>query len=156
SPGSRRSTNCSARWRCWSGAVLVSSPRRCTSDDLRIVASLMSPVAELDLRATQAHRVEEPAALPFGARSSAEGIGVAEQHAHHGEIVQGAFYDNDGRLERGLVTLPCELYATRVRFRPMRRGCLTVDPGDRAKARTAARLTLEALGRLGWGGAIRI
>lgn len=83
-------------------------------------------------------------------------IGLAEIHAHHGEIVQGVFRDCDGRLEHGLVTLPCSVYGTRVYFRPLRSGPLTVEPADRRRAQTAARLTLDALGRTGWGGAIRI
>ncbi|HEU4559958.1 MAG TPA: hypothetical protein VFS20_19065, partial [Longimicrobium sp.] len=76
--------------------------------------------------------------------------------AHHGEIVQGMFYSSDGTVEHGLVTLPCTLFRTSVRFRPLRSGPLTVEPGDRLRARAAARLTLDALGRTGWGGAIRI
>jgi uncharacterized protein involved in propanediol utilization len=83
-------------------------------------------------------------------------VGVAELRAHHGEIVQGVFYDHDGRLEHGLVTLPCSLYRTRVRFRPMPMGPLTVEPADRVKAHAAARLALDAIGRTGWGGTIRI
>jgi uncharacterized protein involved in propanediol utilization len=83
-------------------------------------------------------------------------VGHGEIHAHHGEIVQGMFYSSDGTLEHGLVTLPCTLYRTRVRFRPLRSGPLTVEPGDRSRAKAAARLTLDALGRTGWGGAIRI
>jgi uncharacterized protein involved in propanediol utilization len=83
-------------------------------------------------------------------------VGHGEIHAHHGEIVQGMFYSSDGTVEHGLVTLPCTLYRTRVRFRPLRSGPLTVEPGDRVRAKAAARLTLDALGRTGWGGAIRI
>ena len=83
-------------------------------------------------------------------------VGHGEIHAHHGEIVQGMFYSSDGTVEHGLVTLPCTLYRTRVRFRPLRSGPLTVEPGDRSRAKAAARLTLDALGRTGWGGAIRI
>jgi uncharacterized protein involved in propanediol utilization len=54
------------------------------------------------------------------------------------------------------VTLPCTLYRTRVRFRPVPSGPLTVEPADRLRSRNAARLTLDALGRTGWGGAVRI
>lgn len=82
--------------------------------------------------------------------------GYAETHAHHGEVVQGIFYSADGAPEHGLVTLPCSLFRTRARFRPFRSGPLTVEPGDRTRARTAARLTLDALGYTGWGGSIRI
>lgn len=82
--------------------------------------------------------------------------GRGETHAHHGEVVQGVFYSSDGKLEHGLVTLPCSLFGTRVRFRPLRSGPLTVEPGDRSRARNAARLTLDSLGRTGWGGSVRI
>ncbi|HET7230799.1 MAG TPA: hypothetical protein VFJ16_12395 [Longimicrobium sp.] len=83
-------------------------------------------------------------------------VGHGQVRAHHGEIVQGLFYSSDGQLEHGLVTLPCPLFEARARFRPLRSGPLTVEPGDRTRARTAARLTLDALGRTGWGGSIRI
>ncbi len=97
-----------------------------------------------------------PAAVPSPAPDPPCRAGVGTVHAHHGEIVQGMFYSADGALEHGLVTLPCSLYGARARFRPLRSGPLTVEPRDRARARTAARLTLDALGRTGWGGAIRI
>ena len=83
-------------------------------------------------------------------------VGRGEVHAHHGEIVQGLFYSCDGTLEHGLVTLPCGLFGTRARFRPLRGGPLTVEPGDRSRARLAARLTLDVLGRTGWGGSLRL
>jgi uncharacterized protein involved in propanediol utilization len=83
-------------------------------------------------------------------------VGHGEIHAHHGEIAQGMFYSSDGTVEQGLVTLPCTLFRTGARFRPLRSGPLTVEPGDRSRAKAAARLTLDALGRTGWGGAIRI
>ena len=89
--------------------------------------------------------------VPHGFRA-----GCAEVRAHHGEVVQGLFYSSDGTLEHGLVTLPCPLFATRDRFRPLRSGPLTVEPGDRSRARAAARFTLEALGRSGWGGSLRL
>ena len=90
-----------------------------------------------------------PSAHPFR-------TGRGEVRAHHGEIVQGVFYSPEGTLEHWLVTLPCSLFATRATFRPLRSGPLTVEPGDRSRARAAARLTLDALGRTGWGGSIRI
>jgi uncharacterized protein involved in propanediol utilization len=83
-------------------------------------------------------------------------VGTADVRAHHGEIVQGVFYDADGHVEQGLVTLPCSLYGTHVQFRPLRAGPLTVEPADRRRAHAAARLTLDALGRTGWGGVLRI
>jgi uncharacterized protein involved in propanediol utilization len=82
--------------------------------------------------------------------------GHGRMRAHHGEIVQGLFYSSDGRLEHGLVTLPCALFGTQARFRPLRSGPLTVEPRNRVRAHAAARLTLDALGFTGWGGALRI
>jgi uncharacterized protein involved in propanediol utilization len=82
--------------------------------------------------------------------------GHGEAYAHHGEILQGVFYSTDGTLEQGLVTLPCPLFRTRASFRPLPSGPLRVEPCNRLRARTAARLTLDALGRTGWGGAVRI
>jgi uncharacterized protein involved in propanediol utilization len=91
---------------------------------------------------------------PLGVRAGRMGHG--EVHAHHGEILQGVFYSSEGVLEQGLVTLPCPLYHTRARFRPLRSGPLTVQPGERPRARTAARLALDALGKIGWGGPVCI
>jgi len=111
----------------------------------------------LDPRAGPAERARAapaPALFPPAADGCRAGHGHI--HAHHGEIVQGLFYSCDGALEHGLVTLPCTLFRARARFRPLRAGPLTVEPGDRPRARTAARLTLDALGRAGWGGSLRI
>jgi uncharacterized protein involved in propanediol utilization len=102
----------------------------------------------------RAHAAPDAVLPPPSARPFRTGRG--EVRAHHGEIVQGIFYSPEGTLEHGLVTLPCSLFATRATFRPLRSGPLTVEPGDRSRARTAARLTLDALGRTGWGGSIRI
>lgn len=96
------------------------------------------------------------AATYFPPPASEFRVGHGEIHAHHGEIVQGMFYSSDGTVEHGLVTLPCTLFGTHVRFRPLRSGPLTVEPGDRSRAKAAARLALDALGRTGWGGSIRI
>jgi uncharacterized protein involved in propanediol utilization len=107
---------------------------------------LATPPPPLEVPAGMAHaRVEPPCR-----------IGVADIQAHHGEIVQGVFRDSDGGIEHGLVTLPCSVYGTRVRFRPLRSGALTIEPRDRRRALAAARLTLDALGHTGWGGVIRI
>lgn len=103
-----------------------------------------------------APRTAVPAVTRFPPPPGDFRVGHGEVQAHHGEVVQGMFYSSDGTLEHGLVTLPCPLYRTRARFRPLRSGPLTVEPGDRVRARAAARLALDALGRTGWGGAVRI
>ncbi|HEX6371049.1 MAG TPA: hypothetical protein VF006_19180 [Longimicrobium sp.] len=108
----------------------------------------------LDTRSRSAERRAFPAISPAARQVQQAGYGSV--HAHHGEILQGMFYSSDGTLEHGLVTLPCGLYGTRARFRPLRSGPLTVEPDDRPRARVAARLTLDALGYRGWGGSIRI
>jgi uncharacterized protein involved in propanediol utilization len=97
-----------------------------------------------------------PAAALFSSSPHTHRVGRGRVRAHHGEIVQGVFESREGSLEHGLVTLPCPLFETRVRFRPMRSAPLTVHPGDRPKARAAARLALDELGRGGWGGRVRI
>jgi uncharacterized protein involved in propanediol utilization len=110
----------------------------------------------LEPRAGAADRMRAAAAAVFPPPGGPCRAGFAETHAHHGEVVQGIFYSADGTPEHGLVTLPCSLFRTRARFRPLRAGPLTVEPGDRTRARMAARLTLDALGYTGWGGSIRI
>ncbi|HET7464696.1 MAG TPA: hypothetical protein VFJ82_25865 [Longimicrobium sp.] len=98
----------------------------------------------------------QPALRPAAPHAGGFRLGHGEIHAHHGEIVQGMFHSGDGTVEHGLVTLPCPLFHTRAHFRPLPAGPLTVEPGDRSRSRAAARLTLDALGRTGWGGSLRI
>lgn len=69
--------------------------------------------------------------------------GVASAPIHHGEILQGVF-PHQGRLTRGLVTLPCAVHTTRASFIPARGGEFTVSPAWKTKAVRAARLTAEA------------
>ena len=87
---------------------------------------------------------------------SAYRIGSGRAAAHHGEVLQGVFYSSDGSVEHGLVTLPCALFGSRARFRPLCSGPVTVEPSDRLRAREAARLTLDALGHGACGGALQI
>jgi uncharacterized protein involved in propanediol utilization len=111
----------------------------------------------MDFRGNFAERGRAaPARTLFPPPAESFRAGRGEVHAHHGEIVQGVFYSCDGTLEHGLVTLPCDLFSARARFRPLRGGPLTVEPGDRSRAKLAARLTLDALGRTGWGGSLRL
>jgi uncharacterized protein involved in propanediol utilization len=75
--------------------------------------------------------------------------------AHHGEILQGVF-DVGGRLRRGLLTLPCPLFRTRATFLPTRATVVTVRPSWRVKARHAAELALDLLGRPAPGGLLDV
>lgn len=76
--------------------------------------------------------------------STARRTGIATSPIHHGEIVQGAFRV-DGRIRRGLVTIPCELYWSTAEFAPAPGAGLSVAPQWRCKARRAAELTLREL-----------
>jgi uncharacterized protein involved in propanediol utilization len=107
-----------------------------------------------ETRARPAERAAVPSIFPAPSQPGRAGYG--QVHAHHGEIVQGQFYSSDGSLEHGLVTLPCTLFRTEARFRPMRSAPLAVQPGDRSRARLAARLTLDAMGHTRWGGSLRV
>ena len=43
-------------------------------------------------------------------------VGTAVAIAHHGELIQGVFKDDGGRLHRGLVTLPIAGLRSEARF----------------------------------------
>jgi hypothetical protein len=60
-------------------------------------------------RLTHARRTHLDGALAVG-----EGFGPA----HHGELLQGMFTDDSGRLRRALVTLPHPHRGSRAIFRP--------------------------------------
>ncbi|HEU4881894.1 MAG TPA: hypothetical protein VFT45_06610, partial [Longimicrobium sp.] len=119
---------------------------------------MQETVLALDLPGPPADRGRGVAPAPalFPPAVQPRVIGHGEVSAHHGEIVQGVFYSSDGIVEHALVTLPCGLFRTRAVFRPIRSGPLTVQPGDRSRARLAARLTMDALGYPRWGGSLRI
>jgi uncharacterized protein involved in propanediol utilization len=95
-------------------------------------------------------------AAPLAPSDQTRRIGYGMARAHHGEVMQGVFYSSDGIVEHGLVTLPCPLFGSHARFSPLRAGPLTVDPANRLRARRAARLTLDVLGRTACGGELRL
>ncbi|WID99745.1 kinase (plasmid) [Bosea vestrisii] len=80
------------------------------------------------------------------------GIGIGKAAAHHGEILQGVFDGSDGRLHRGLVTLPCPIFGSTAAFWPRSGRDIATRPMGREKASRAARLTLERLQRPDIGG----
>ncbi|MCT4352430.1 GHMP kinase [Streptomyces sp. Je 1-79] len=92
-------------------------------------------------RAAHSPAVPDAGALPTG-------TGYAP--CHHGEILQGAFLDGEGRTCAGLVTLPMAGPGSRARF-ARRPGtapeALTVVPADRTKAADAAALTVVECAR---------
>lgn len=73
-------------------------------------------------------------------------IGRGTAPAHHGEVLQGVFHTEDGRLLRGVVSLPYPQIASQALFTPTADERVVVRPLWRSKARTAAELTLWHLG----------
>jgi len=83
-------------------------------------------------------------------------IGIGRATAHHGELLQGVFDGHEGRLHRGLITLPLAAQQSTVTFWPGEEGGLRTRPTNRRKAARAAVLTLEYLGFPDAGGDLTI
>lgn len=83
-------------------------------------------------------------------------VGVGRAMAHHGELLQGVFEGADGRLHRGLITLPFAAQQSTVTFWPRAQGGIRTRPASRRKAARAAALTLEHLGFANVGGDLTI
>lgn len=73
-------------------------------------------------------------------------VGVGRAIAHHGELLQGVFSDEDGRLHRGLVTLPLPQIGSVVTFWPDDSEDIRTRPENRSKAACAAKLAFQELG----------
>lgn len=86
----------------------------------------------------------------IGARGEGHAIG------HHGELIQGVFEDEQGRLHRGLVTIPLDGLRSTAQLILNENSNLSVVPREKTKALRAAHLTLEQLGRAKAGGLLRI
>jgi len=84
-----------------------------------------------------------PRAQPGPAGTEVVGIGSAL--AHHGELLQGMFLDEDGTPHRALVTLPQPALGTRAVFRPSYTHSGVLGPPELIKVRRAAILTLGRL-----------
>jgi uncharacterized protein involved in propanediol utilization len=74
--------------------------------------------------------------------------------AHHGEILQGSFYNEKGIVQRGSVTLRCPLFSASAKFLPTRQSKIEVYPNRRTKRKAirAAQLTLAKLRKQHLGG----
>lgn len=83
-------------------------------------------------------------------------VGVGRAIAHHGELLQGVFEGEDGRLHRGLVTLPLASQQALATFWPRDEGGIRVRPASKLKAARATALTLEHLGFKGKNGDLTI
>ena len=96
----------------------------------------------------------EEASIPNSSLVGARGEGHAI--GHHGELIQGAFEDEQGRLHRGLVTIPLDNLRSTALFIVDESENLCVEPREKTKALRAARLTLEQLGQPRAGGRLRV
>jgi uncharacterized protein involved in propanediol utilization len=83
-------------------------------------------------------------------------VGIGRAIAHHGELLQGVFEGEDGRLHRGLATLPLASQQALATFWPRDKGGIRVRPASKIKAARATALTLEHLGFKGKNGDLTI
>ncbi|TAN00060.1 MAG: kinase [Rhizobiaceae bacterium] len=83
-------------------------------------------------------------------------VGMGRAIAHHGELLQGVFEDEDGHLHRGLVSLPLASRQSLVTFWPHDSGGIRTRPRGRGKAARAAALALDHLGYSGAAGDLTI
>jgi uncharacterized protein involved in propanediol utilization len=70
-------------------------------------------------------------------------VGIGYAPAHHGELLQGVFDDNDGRVRRALVTLPYGERGSRALFHPSDHHWGIVGTPELSKVRRAAILALH-------------
>ncbi|MEP6525737.1 MAG: hypothetical protein ABJA86_01130 [Nocardioidaceae bacterium] len=70
-------------------------------------------------------------------------FGVGYAPAHHGELLQGKFYDQEGRLHRALVTLPQPGRGSQALFYPSQQHWGVVGTPELTKVRRAAILALR-------------
>ncbi|MDK1492905.1 hypothetical protein QN219_23060 [Sinorhizobium sp. 7-81] len=82
--------------------------------------------------------------------------GRGEAIGHHGELVQGVFEDEDARLRRGLVSLPCRHLNSKARFRANAEGRVSVTPRHCEKSLRAVELTLNRFAGVRTGGHLTI
>ncbi|MBW9075664.1 kinase [Agrobacterium deltaense] len=101
--------------------------------------------------------------FPFDSRTHPEHnffrslrVGVGRAIAHHGEVLQGVFADETGRLHRGLLTLPCRRGESIATFWPDDGKDIRTRPAGRSKAARAAALAFQELGHSHAGGSLTI
>lgn len=82
----------------------------------------------------------------------AVGAGVG----HHGEILQGAFRDEDCRIHRGLVTLPCPIFNSIAWVVPKSEPSVDIDPAEKSKVQRAVALMLAQFGEAASGLWVRV
>jgi uncharacterized protein involved in propanediol utilization len=89
---------------------------------------------------------------PTGALKTGHGLAMA----HHGELLQGVIEGTDGRLKRVLVSIPCGIFKSEVRFIPNDSDVIEVEPKWKVKSCRAVALTLSSLGKDNCGGRVQI
>jgi uncharacterized protein involved in propanediol utilization len=80
-----------------------------------------------------------------GAARAGFEVGVGYAPAHHGELVQGVFSDDNGQLRRALVTVPQPRRGSRAIFYPSQHHWGVVAAPELTKVRRAAVLALREL-----------
>lgn len=83
-------------------------------------------------------------------------VGVGRAIGHHGELLQGVFEADDGRLHRGLITMPFPARHSVATFRRRDTAEIKISPIGRTKAARAMALTFEHLGLVQYGGDLTI
>lgn len=73
-------------------------------------------------------------------------VGIGRATGHHGELLQGVFSDETGKLHRALLTLPCRRAESIVTFWPDDGTTVRTRPNGRDKAAKAATLAFQELG----------
>lgn len=88
--------------------------------------------------------------------SRRDGVAVATATGHHGEILQGAFRDRDGRLHRGLVTLGFPYVRSMAVAESSPQLGISMGTDGRSKALRAAQLLIGSEGVQGYGVRLRL
>jgi uncharacterized protein involved in propanediol utilization len=83
-------------------------------------------------------------------------VGRGGSLCHHGEIIQGVYETQPGRLQRILLSLPCDLYHSNAIFVPNDSGTIISPAPWRFKSLRAAKLMLEFLRQSHIGGELCI
>lgn len=86
--------------------------------------------------------------LEYSKIYKSDSVVEVKEFGHHGELLQGVFESNDGKLHRGLATLRCNLYASTVVFvKDSGIKEIKILPECKTKALKAAQITLEYIGK---------
>jgi uncharacterized protein involved in propanediol utilization len=94
--------------------------------------------------------------------TSSGGVGAYPKEAygnanfHHGEILQGVYVDENGRIHRGLISLICDVMGSQATFQPSLDNTLQVNPVWKVRAKRAAELTLAHLNIQHRGGLLMV